>query len=313
MILNPAAGNGRAGRNRQAIIGLAEEILGEVRFEMTTATGAATALTRKALGQGYDTIIAVGGDGTVNEVVNGFFDNRAPVNPAAKLAVIPLGTGGDFAKTMQAPESLRQSLLNIKTQREQSCDVGYLECQTCDGMATKRYFLNIADAGFGGTLVQRLNSSAKALGPFFTYLTALVRTLSFYRNPRITIQIDDGPPLEMDVISVVVANGQFFGGGMWVAPEADVQDGLFDIVIIGDLSKAEVLANIHKLYNGSLRHHPRVSCRRGKSVRLSATVDTLIDADGELAGKLPARFEVLPAAIRLLGLPQNVNKIKEES
>lgn len=180
------------------------------------------------------------------------------------------------------------------------CDLGLLHCQGLNENPVSRYFINIADAGFGGCLTGLVNKSTKAFGPFFSYLLALLRTLATYENKRIQIQVEGAYDKEQIVNSVVVANGQFFGGGMWVAPKAQIDDGLFDVIIIGDTTRREILTNIHKIYNGTLAQHPKVKCLRGKKVKLTSNSQILIEADGEQPGKLPATFENLPGVLNII-------------
>lgn len=297
LVVNPVAGHYTVVKNWSDIDKNLKNILGDFSAEFTKEILDATTITRRSLSEGYDTVIALGGDGTINEVVNGFFENEKLINPDASFGVIPMGTGGDWVKTLQTPESLQAAASLILENRVKKCDLGLLKCQGLDGSPVSRYFINVADAGFGGTLVQLVNHSTKALGPFFTYLTALLKTLAVYKNKPMHIEIDDFYAEELIANSVVMANGQFLGGGMWIAPKAKIDDGLFDVVIIGDVSRTEVLANINKLYNGTLARHHKIQYWQGKKVTLSSDFEILIDADGEQPGKLPATFEILPRVL----------------
>jgi YegS/Rv2252/BmrU family lipid kinase len=268
-----------------------------VRF--TSAPGEATRLAREVAAD-FDTVVAVGGDGTIHEVINGLFHEGGLINPEIALGIVSLGTGADFVKGLSFPESEEDMLRLIVERRVRRIDVGRLQCVNQAGEPQHRYFINIADAGFGGELVEIVNGTTKALGPFVAFLGGLLRTLRRYQNKLVHIRIDDDFESEQVVNAVVVANGQFFGGGMWVAPQAALDDGLFDVVIIGDVTRREVLANIHKLYNGTLETHPKVTCRRGRRVELTSPERVLIDADGERPGELPASFEIVPAALQLI-------------
>ncbi|RMF69979.1 MAG: diacylglycerol kinase family lipid kinase [Calditrichaeota bacterium] len=300
LIINPVAGNNAFQKAKDEFHQAVFALLGDVSTAFTTAVGEATRLAQNALRDGYRTIVAVGGDGTINEVVNGFFEDGRPVSPEAELAVISMGTGGDWVKTLELPEELHEAAKRIAEGRTKLCDVGLLTCRSSDDRPVQRYFINIADAGFGGTMVERVNQSTKALGQFFAYLIGLLRTLAVYKNKPVEIQVDDVFHATQVVNSVVVANGQFFGGGMWVAPEAKLDDGLFDVVIIGDVNRAEVLANTHRLYNGTLGRHHKVTTLRGKEITLRSEHDVYIEADGELPGKLPAKFQLIPTALRII-------------
>lgn len=300
LVVNPVAGNQTIAKNWSDIGKRLKEILGDFSAEFTKAVQDATTITRRGLLEGYETIVAVGGDGTINEIVNGFFENEKLINPEASFGVISFGTGGDWIKTLEIPKSLENAASLIKDNRVKKCDLGFLKCLSLDGYPVSRYFINIADAGFGGTQVHLVNNSTKRLGPFLAYLTGLLRTLITYKNKPVKIKIDDFFEQEQIVNSVVIANGQFFGGGMWIAPKAKIDDGLFEVVIVGDVSRREVLANINKLYNGTLSKHPKVNCFQGKKVTLNANCDILIEADGEQPGKLPATFELLPKVLNCI-------------
>lgn len=295
---NPVAGNHAVSKNWPTLQKKIQNLFGEFDFEFTARGGDAAVITRRALQNGCETIVALGGDGTINEVVNGFFENGRLVNPNAKLGIIPMGTGGDFVKTLKIPEN-EEAAQRIFSGQSQKCDVGLVRYQYGEEMQS-RYFINIADAGFGAAVVERVRQSTKAMGPFFAYLTGLLRALATYKNQIVKIKIDDLPEFEEPVVAVVVANGQFFGGGMWIAPKANLADGQFEVVIIGDVSRPDIIANIHKLYNGTLAGHPKVRYLQGRTISLNAESSVSIEADGEQIGTLPARFEVLPAMINVL-------------
>ncbi len=298
-IVNPAAGNRAFSRKRTEFERHAKAVQ-DASVDLTEEAGHAGLLATQALNDGYDTIVAVGGDGTVHDVANGWFEKGVAINPEARLGIIGIGTGGDFLKTLSLATDFEQAFAALASNRTRKCDIGRMTCDSIQGSRHQRYFVNIADAGFGGKLVQSANNSTKALGPFFAYLTALLRTLSVYKSAPVRIEIDGIAQPEQNALAVVIANGQYFGGGMWIAPQAQPDDGLFDIVIIGDISKPDVLANIHKLYNGTITSHEKVTIVRGRRISIAADCDVLIDADGEFAGKLPATFEISPGQISVL-------------
>lgn len=300
VIVNPAAGNGCPPRKWHRIDKLLATNLGKTSIEFTTQPGDATEFARAALKQGFNSIVAMGGDGTINEVVNGFFEDGCVINPAACLGIIPTGTGSDLKRTLELPADIGAAVQRIAAGASRRCDAGILTCQTLDNQPTQRYFINIADAGFGGALTDRLAYSKMVPGHFFTYLGGLLKTLLRYQNQPMKVEIDGALVTDQILNSVVVANGQFFGGGMRIAPEARMDDGLFDVIVIGDISRWEVIANIPKLYSGKLADHPKVRTFRAKNVRLSTNEEILIDADGELPGKLPATFEILPGKLNII-------------
>jgi len=299
LVANPAAGNYAVSKNWSTVQKNLHRIWGDFSAELTTKPGDAIQITQRALQEGYENIVALGGDGTINEVVNGFFENNRPVNPEAKLGIIPMGTGGDLVKTLKIPEDLEAAARRIEIGCIQKCDLGIVSYQTLHERRS-RYFINIADAGFGATVVEKVQQSSKALGPFFTYLTGLLRGLASYKNQPMRITIDHNFEHEGIFTAVVVSNGQFFGGGMWVAPKARLDDGQFEVVIIGDISRPEIIANVHKIYNGTLESHPKIRYLQGKKISLGSDSGVQVEADGEQLGTLPATFEILPAMVNVL-------------
>jgi len=296
-ILNPAAARGKTRKLWPRLtaelkrLGLAHEVA------FTQYPGHGIELTREALKSGFDEIVAIGGDGTVNEVVNGFFENNRLINPEAKLGIIPRGTGIDVIRSLPLPANPVVAAEVIQRANVKKVDVGRLQCLGRDNQPVVRYFLNIADLGYGGALVDRVNGFTKFLGSFLSYFVGLLYTLTFYNNEPIRYRIDDGPE-EFGVFSAIIAaNGQYFGGGMWIAPGARLDDGQLEFVLIGDVSKMEVIANLRRLYQGKLAENPKVVYRRGKKLEAHSDHEVLLDADGELPGKLPATFEVLPGVL----------------
>ncbi len=242
----------------------------------------------------------VGGDGTHNEVVNGFFENSKQINPEASLGIISMGTGGDLVRTLGIPKNVEDAATKIKDHKTQKFDLGFMRCQSLKGEPVTRYFINVADAGFGGTLTNLSYQSTKVFGATATYLIALLKTLFVHETTPVKIQVDDSFTKEQIIRSIVIANGQYFGGGMWIAPQAKTNDGLFDIIILGDLTRGEVLANIHKLYNGTMAEHEKVQTLHGRKVSLNSKSEILIETDGELPGKLPASFEMVPSVLNVI-------------
>jgi YegS/Rv2252/BmrU family lipid kinase len=298
-IVNPASANGSTGKLWERLERAIGGEIGNVDASFTTAANHASSLARKALDDGFEMVVAVGGDGTVNEVVNGFFEAGAPVNPEAVLGVISRGTGSDFIKTMNLPKEIDDAARALKGRSVKRCDAGRFTSRGSNGKEIERYFVNIADFGVGGEAIVRVNNTSKALGGFLSFLYGTLKTLWVYEGKKVKFTIDDDSEIERIINSVVIANGQYFGGGMWVAPEARADDGLFDIVILDDLSFMESLLNIPKLYKGTHVNDPKVTCLRGKKVVAESDEDVLIDVEGEQGGMLPATFEIIPSSINV--------------
>ncbi len=298
-IVNPVAANGRASKDwpRVAKALEARGISYEVAF--TRGRGDATRLTRQALEEGIREIVVVGGDGTVNEALNGFFDAEGRVVEDATMGIVPRGTGIDLIRTLPIPGDAEKAVEIIAAGRRKRVDVGRLTCRSRDERELVRYFLNIADLGYGGALVDRVDGFTKFMGSFLSYFVGLLYTLTFYNNEPISFRIDDGPEEHGVFSAIIAANGQYFGGGMWIAPEARMDDGQLEFVLIGDVSRLEVIGNLVRLYRGTLHKHPKVVYRRGKKLAAWSEHEVLLDADGEAPGKLPATFEILPAAVQI--------------
>ncbi len=271
-----------------------------IETRITEHPGHAADLTRQALRAGTRRIIAVGGDGTVNEVVNGFFDGDKAINPEAELAVLCRGTGCDFIKTLGLPKADDGGVERVAAGEAHPVDVGRVRYVNNRGEEEMRYFINIAEAGIGGEVCARVNGSSKAAGGFVTFLGATLGSFLSFRNQPAEIVIDGKYVRNLPVCNVVVANGRYFGGGMKIMPQADLSDGKFDVLVMGDFNRAELFANIAKVYSGSHLGHPKVEVFQARSVRVTSTARLKLDLDGEAPGTTPAHFEIVPGAIRVI-------------
>jgi diacylglycerol kinase (ATP) len=245
-------------------------------------------------------VVAVGGDGTLNEVVNGFFHNGAPIPTTTRLAMVPLGTGGDFRRTLRIPLDTRAAIGVITTGLVRRLDAGCVTYQDHAGGTSVSHFINIADAGLAGDVVDRVNRGPKFLGAATFTLTSL-RTLLTYRNKPMTVSID-GNTRDIVAQQVVVANCQYFGGGMRMAPAASPTDGVFDVIMVGDAGKLETIRGLGDIRTG--RHldqrNPKIQLMYGKRISITSTEKVRIDLDGEQPGFLPALFEIQPGAIEFI-------------
>ncbi|MBA4393083.1 MAG: lipid kinase [Desulfobacca sp.] len=297
MIVNPASANGSTGRRWSRNKPMLEKELPSFEAWQTTHPGHACELAQKALGLGYTTIAVHGGDGTINEVINGLLSKN---ESEFQLALLPNGTGADLVRTLGISHGLQKAARQARCGSGNRLDIGQVHFVDLEGKPAQRYFINVTDVGFGGDLVRYVNSHSKWLGGKLSFLQGLLVTLFRYRNKRIYLAIDGQEKFEVRASSIVVANGQYFGGGMWVAPEARLNDGIFEVVIVGDVSKMDVLANIKRLYQGTLAEHPKVNISKAKTIELTSDEEVLIDLDGELVGRLPARFQILPQKLSVI-------------
>lgn len=299
LVMNPASAGGRTHRDWPAIATALRRAGVAFDLHRTTATGDATQAVRRALDGGYRTVVVVGGDGTLNEVVNGFFDAAgSPIGNGAMLALLPSGTGGDFRRAAGIPARLEAAAGLIASRSTRRIDAGRVDFEGGE----RRFFLNIADCGMGGEVAARLNRSSHKGGGLrgsAAFLAMSLATLWGYTSRVARIDID-GIQVERDVRSVVVANGSYFGGGMHVAPGAELDDGRFDVVIIGETGRSRALAGIPSLYRGRHVTRPEVEVHRARVVRVSCEgAPMLFDIEGEQVGTTPATLTCLPGAIDL--------------
>ncbi len=299
VIVNPHSAN-RSTRRQWP--GIAEEIrrnIGEFDWEFTPGPNTAPELTKRALKEGYEMIVGVGGDGTNNEIINGFFEAEQAINPEAVYGMICRGTGSDLIKTLGIPRDPGTAARLLAGRETRRIDLGRLSFRDHQGREARRYFINIASFGIGGEVDDRVNRTTKVFGGRLSFLYGSIRAYFSYKNKAVSIEIDGSSLGARKVFNVAVANGQYFGGGMRVAPRAQVDDGLFDLVIMGDLSFLESARMGRMIYKGNHIDLPRIESFRGK--RLSATSEqrVLLDVDGEQPGMLPASLEIIPGAIRV--------------
>jgi diacylglycerol kinase (ATP) len=299
-IVNPHAAAGSAGKSWPAIKALARDRLGPFSAYFTNGPGEAIRLTRQALSQGAEVVICVGGDGTLNEVVNGLMGEDRPIRPDAMLGFIPRSTGCDLAKTVHIYRELDRALDIIKDSHTRVLDLGRIRYQDRRGQHSYRYFHNVTSFGLGGEVDERANMTTKAFGGFLSFLWATVISLLKYDKKRIHLKVDDVFDGEVTIWNVAVANGQYHGGGMRVAPGARVDDGLFNVTVVGDLTLPQVFLNLPKLYNGKIYQVAQVSSFVGKRVEATSDQRVLLDVDGEQIGALPVVIEMVPRAVHLI-------------
>jgi YegS/Rv2252/BmrU family lipid kinase len=306
IIVNPRSAGGAAGKKWTQ---LADTIGRVLPFDeaITNHQGHATELARQALNEGADSVVALGGDGTINEVMNGFFDDKGEPLPQASTAtfgVIPFGTGGDFRRTLNLPHDVAAAAKVIAAGHIKQCDVGCLHYTTAQGTPAVRMFINIASFGVSGEVDRMVNNSSKRLGRL-SFFVATARATLGYKNQRVSMIFDgnESSPVEATISTVAVANGQFFGGAMHVAPHAEIDDGKFDVVCMGDFGFGDLLTSGRRLYKGSHLSMDKVSSRRATTLRaepIESGSRIELDLDGENVGRLPATFSMVPGALRLL-------------
>jgi diacylglycerol kinase (ATP) len=302
VILNPSAGGGAAGREWPRAAAQLREAIGPFELAMTGGRGEATALTRAAVETGYRRIVAVGGDGTINEAVNGLPIGTGTASDIL-FGCVTCGTGGDFRRSFGIGAGCDDSVRRLARGDARAIDVGQIWFEDDRGRPRRRLFVNIASFGLSGLTDRMINSrrGAKRMGGRLVFLGTSLAAFATYRFQPVRLGID-GKSIEAEINTVAVANGCYFGGGMRVAPDADPGDGMFDVVVMRGRAKLRMLRDLHHIYHGEHVRHPSVEVLRAREVIAEPLCGepVLLDVDGEDPGRLPARFEILPAALRLI-------------
>jgi diacylglycerol kinase (ATP) len=306
VVVNPRSGNGRTAREWPAIEQALRVSHPHLSAKMTQRRGQATGYVRDALQEGHPEIIAIGGDGTINEAINGFFDEEGTIAADAVFSFVTSGTGGDFRKSFGIAPGWQAAAARLTTARVTQIDVGRVSCLSANGVPVVRYFVNIGSFGLSGAVVDSVNRAriAKLFGGQFAFAFHSALDMLSYRDRAVRIRVDDAFDDIVPISTVAVANGQYFGGGMRVAPDANPGDGMFDVVIMGSAPKGQAMAELKLLYTGDHVNRPHVRVLRGRKVTVAPVAETrgfpvLIELDGESAGRLPATFEILPRALNL--------------
>ena len=298
VIVNPQSANGKTGRNWGRIQAKLALACPRIDVMQTESAGHAIELYRKAVRSGYSTIIIVGGDGTLNETVNGILSEGTP-NATVTLGLIPQGTGSDFRRTVNLPLSEDEAIGVIDRGETAVLDAMRVVFQDTTGANRTRYALNITSFGMGGAVAERANRSSKPLGGRAAFLTATAVTGLGFRGNDVSIQADGGEWRKFRITNVAVGNGQYHGAGMHICPRAIPNDGFLDVTLIEQLSLLEVIRNSRILFNGQIYDHPKIHHSRVKQLAAKSPHTTRIEIDGEPLGQLPLKITILPTAIRM--------------
>jgi diacylglycerol kinase (ATP) len=291
-LVNPASANGKTGKRWPQIARAAHAagLRGEAIF--SERAGQLGELARQATDDGASLLVVVGGDGTVHEVVNGIVGREG-----VELALIPRGTGWDFARTHEIPKRLGGALRIATDGTARPFDLGRASYQAGGNQATA-WFANMASVGMSGAVAAKANSTTKALGAKTSYLLALGVVFARWQNVHLRVRVDEE---ERDALmeDTIVAVGRYLAGGMKITPDAEPDDGLFDVLLIGDVTKTELVRVMPKIYRGTHLPHPKGEVLRGRTVSIDADEPLPLQLDGEQPGTTPVRLEIVPAAIRL--------------
>jgi diacylglycerol kinase (ATP) len=291
-LVNPASDNGATGRRWPQIANAAASrgLNGDALF--SERPGQLAELARRAVDGGAQLLVVVGGDGSLNEVANGVAERDV------EIAVIARGTGWDFARSQQIPRRVDDAVDVALNGETREIDLGRVLYRSWAGADEVRWFANVASVGMSGAIAQRANQTTKALGGKISYLLATLNVFARWRVGDVRVSVDQsvrGGRMH----DVIVANGRYLAGGMMICPDAKPDDGLFDVLLIGDLTKRDLLLTLPKTYRGTHLPHPKAELLRGSIVTVDAPSPLPIELDGEQPGTTPVRFELVPRALKI--------------
>lgn len=300
LIVNPRSQGGRTGRRWPGLEQRLARILGPFDWEPTGGVRDAERIAAEAARAGMERIIVAGGDGTLSEVVTGLM--RAELAGQVELGLLPLGTGGDFARTLGIPRDPEAAARQLVAVKPRPIDAGRVRYHGRDGEPATAYFLNTTTYGISGLVVDLVErAAAKVPGPL-AFLVGTLRALARYRFLPVRIAVDGAAVFEGPLVLATAANGQWFGGGMHLAPRARVDDGLLDVVVVPEMPVARLVRKLPRLYRGTHLGVAGVAFHRGRSVEVTPLAgDVPIEVDGEPLGRIPLHVEVVPGAVKMLG------------
>ena len=297
VLINPVAGGGKA-KERWPQFSKHCGFLKKCEVLYTQKAGEATPLVREFLKNGFDRILVVGGDGTLTEAANGFFEQGTPLNPQAWLGTIPLGSGSDFLKTLGI-FSVEEEIQNLEKNRTLLCDVGEVTFLNKKGKSEHRLFLNISSFGCAGEIVDRVNQSSKPLGATATYLGSTLLTFLTYQNPKVELEMDGKEKRRVVINNLFVCNGKYSGSGMLWGPKASLTDGLFDLTVVKELPKLQGLLNMRKIYQGKVLEVEGVERFQCRTLSATSSEKVSLEVDGDTVGTLPVTYRIFPHKVSL--------------
>lgn len=307
VIVNPASAGGATRRSWPQLASDLRAHFGSFKTVFTDEAGAASALARDAARSGVDFVIACGGDGTISEVANGILTSGKD----PELGIFPSGTGGDFRRTLGIPSHPRAAAAILRAGKTRRIDVGRVSFVDHDGTDATRYLLGVASCGMSTKVIERVKdggpdwlptNTPRWLSERITYGASMVETAMKTSAVRLIVQLDDSHEHHLTVSNLCVANARYFGGGMKIAPDAKLTDGKFDVVSIGELGAFQLVRSAPRVYFGSHLSMSEVSHALARKVSVRSAIngtDIGLEIDGELPGRLPASFQIVPEALRV--------------
>jgi diacylglycerol kinase (ATP) len=302
VIVNPESAKGETRRRWSQIREGLRHFIKEFKYEFTEKPLQAIDLARAAVKDGTELVIGVGGDGTMNEIANGFYEEQRIINPEATLGIVPSGTGCDFTRSLNIPRGLKNAIQAITEAPTTPIDVGRVTFRSTPGTIEQRFFLNVADFGVGGEVARKVNQK-RMERKASSYVRCLVSTMIHNRNKRVRLRVDGRELPKDEYVIGAIANGRIFGKGMMIAPLAKLDDGFFDAVFVKGMRFFEFCVNSWRLLNGSHLRLRKVALMRSRRVEAEPDRDdvVLIELDGEQLGTLPAIFELVPRGLPVKG------------
>ncbi len=305
VIVNPKSASGATRNNWSAIASDLRTHFGAFQVAFTKGPGDGVDLAKRSAVEGRKLIIACGGDGTINEIANGIIESETD----CELGIFPSGTGGDFRRTLGIPTELREAARALKDGRTEAIDVGRVTYRNFEGVEGSRYFLNVTSFGLAAAIIERVKgSNAMNWLPLDTvrgrasFALSTLQEVVGIGTTTVRVRIDDGEERPLATVNFCIANARYFGGGMMIAPDAKVNDGFLDVINIGDINTAKIILNAYTLYRGTHLDLPEVADTLAKRIEARPLNDgdkVHIEVDGELLGMLPARYKVVPRALRV--------------
>ncbi len=298
LILNPQAGGGKGAKLEKKIY--QQMHIAGIDFEAfkTNYAGEAQTAAVQAIEAGFNKIVVAGGDGTLNEVINGVLSQNAKPSEELLIAQIPIGKGNDWRKTWGIPEGIKESIFLLRNPDSTLQDVAKITYQNA-GVEDSKWFINIAGCGFDAEVTLAANQKkAKGQSGFFTYISQLIKTLKKYKEPRMKFEIDS-EKYEDDIFAILAGVCKYAGNSMLLVPNADPRDGFFHLTIAKKIKRTKVIRNLHRLFNGSFVNLEEVSVHECKRLQIN-TAGLPIQADGESIGETPAMFEIFEKKLHVV-------------
>jgi YegS/Rv2252/BmrU family lipid kinase len=274
-------------------------VLPAIDAVLTKAPGDATRIAAEAVGR-YEVVVAVGGDGTTNEVVNGLVDGEERSGPGVALGVLPGGTGSDFLRGLGVPHSLEGAASVLVRGKRRLIDVGRARFLGADGVPATRYFINAAEVGAGAAVCRALERSPRRFGGAFAFLWAILITMITYRDCPVSLSVDGAPAETVVLNNAWIANGSYSGAGIRSAPRAHLDDGLLDLVRVEHAGLLRRMRGLFKLRSGAFVDLPHVDYRTALRVEVNAETSVPVETDGDPVGTVPASFDLLPARLPVI-------------